>query len=222
MADPRRTPAKSKKRTSARRIPVEEVKPSEEEMAPLEESEDMSPGHEEETEEVPSGPDPEKLQLRERLLRLQAEFDNYRKRQARDFRRLCSQGKKELILELLAVLDNYHRAEKLVEEGGHSVEEIADGLMKTSQQLEGILAQEGLSELGVSRRDPFDPNIHEAMLAEDTDDMDTDSVLEVYQKGYRLNDELLRPARVKVGRARKRPAVTDEEEEQRDPSGGGE
>ncbi len=166
-----------------------------------------------ETEEpaAPPAPDAEKVQLRERLMRLQAEFDNYRKRQARDFRRLCSQGKKELILELLAVLDNYHRAEKLVQEGGHSVEEIADGLMKTSEQLTSILCQEGLEELGVKKNDPFDPNIHEAMLAEDSEDLDRDTVLEVFQRGYRLDDDLLRPARVKVGKARPKEDETGSE-----------
>lgn len=157
---------------------------------------------------APPAPDPEKVQLRERLMRLQAEFDNYRKRQARDFKRLCSQGKKELILELLAVLDNYHRAEKLVKEGGHSVEEIADGLMKTSEQLTSILSQEGLEELDVNRDDPFDPNIHEAMLAEDSENLKRDTVLEVFQRGYRLDEDLLRPARVKVGKARPREEET--------------
>ncbi len=145
-------------------------------------------------------PDAVRLQLQEKLLRLQAEFDNYRKRQARDFRRLCEQGKKDLIQELLAVLDNYHRAEQLVKEGGHSVEEIADGLMKTSEQLVSILQQEGLNELEVAQDDPFDPNIHEAMLAENREGLDQDTVLEVFQKGYRLGQDLLRPARVKVGK----------------------
>ncbi|MEN8208128.1 MAG: nucleotide exchange factor GrpE [Candidatus Fermentibacteria bacterium] len=144
--------------------------------------------------------DPVRLQLQEKLLRLQAEFDNYRKRQARDFRRLCEQGKKDLIMELLAVLDNYHRAEQLVEEGGHSVEEIADGLMKTSEQLVRILKQEGLVELDVGKDDSFDPNIHEAMLAESREGLDQDRVLEVFQKGYLLGQDLLRPARVLVGK----------------------
>lgn len=178
----------------------------------VEREEALSPETEEQREPAaPPTPDPEKVQLRERLMRLQAEFDNYRKRQARDFRRLCSQGKKELILELLAVLDNYHRAEKLVKEGGHSVEEIADGLMKTSEQLTSILSQEGLEELDVKRDDPFDPNIHEAMLAEDAENLERDTVMEVFQRGYRLDDDLLRPARVKVGKAGPREEETGSE-----------
>lgn len=206
MADPRRTPSRRKNGTSTRKkIPVNG--PENE----MEEGNAAPPAGDDVPVEVPAdGPQPvtdadrEKLQLMDRLMRLQAEFDNYRKRQARDFQRLCSQGKKDLIHELLAVLDNYHRAESLVEEGGHSVEEIADGLMKTSEQLTSILAQEGLRELEVNRNDPFDPNVHDAMLAEDTEDLDIDRVLEVFQKGYLLKDELLRPARVKVGRAASR------------------
>ncbi|MBN2587949.1 MAG: nucleotide exchange factor GrpE [Candidatus Fermentibacteraceae bacterium] len=217
MADPRRTPARRKNGTSSRRrIPVSDRDEHRGEQSSAPEHEEGLQEVSAEEQPVKEGPDPEKLQLRDRLMRLQAEFDNYRKRQARDFRRLCSQGKKDLILELLAVLDNYHRAEKLVKEGGHSVEEIADGLMKTSEQLVGILGQEGLRELEVERDDPFDPNIHEAMLAENTEELDRDTVLEVFQRGYMLDDDLLRPARVKVGKARPR------DREERPESEGGE
>jgi molecular chaperone GrpE len=217
MADPRRTHARRKNGTSSRRrIPVSDTDEHRREPSSAEEHEEGLPEELAEEQPVMEGPDPEKLQLRDRLMRLQAEFDNYRKRQARDFRRLCSQGKKDLIFELLAVLDNYHRAEKLVKEGGHSVEEIADGLMKTSEQLVGILGQEGLRELEVEKDDPFDPNIHEAMLAENTEDLDRDTVLEVFQRGYLLGDDLIRPARVKVGKARLR------DREERPESEGGE
>ena len=118
----------------------------------------------------------------------------------------------ELIQELLAVLDNYHRAEQLVEEGGHSVEEIADGLMKTSEQLVSILKQEGLKEVEIVDGDPFDPNIHEAMLAEHRDGLDQDTVLEVFQKGYTLGQDLLRPARVRVGKPLSSSATGEQSE----------
>jgi len=213
MADPRRSRSKKKEGTSARgKIPISVV---EDEMEKnLEEAGNSKAEEEVENPELPtdSKPDPIKLQLQDKLLRLQAEFDNYRKRQARDFRKLCTQGKKELIKELLAVLDNYHRAEQLVKEGGHSVEEIADGLMKTSEQLVGILKQEGLSELDIKKGDPFDPNIQEAMIAEEEEGLDQDTVLEVYQKGYRLGEDLLRPARVKVGKPVLKPTAGEQDE----------
>lgn len=134
------------------------------------------------------------------LVRLQAEFDNYRKRQAREFRRLCNEGKRALINELLPVIDNFDRAATLREEG-HGSEEILTGMFQTVAQMHALLLKEGLEEIRTGAGDPFDPNIHEAMVAEELEDADTDLVLEVFQKGYLLENELLRPARVKVGRA---------------------
>ena len=203
MADPRRKSMKRRNGTSARRrVPVSESQAKKDNILEVPEAENMIEETEIDNQDYPESfkPDAVRLQLQEKLLRLQAEFDNYRKRQARDFRKLCEQGKKDLIKELLAVLDNYHRAEQLVKEGGHSVEEIADGLLKTSEQLVSILKQEGLNELEVAKDEPFDPNIHEAMLAENREGLDQDTVLEVFQKGYRLGQDLLRPARVKVGK----------------------
>jgi molecular chaperone GrpE len=137
--------------------------------------------------------------LRDKLLRMGAEFENYRKRQARDFNRLCSQGRKDLVEELLVVLDNFDRAEDH-RNGSHSPEEIESGLVQTLQMLRSILEREGLSEIVTAEMDHFDPNIHEAVVAEDRDDLEKDSVLTVLQKGYRFGGELIRPVRVRVGR----------------------
>ncbi len=220
MADPRRSTLKRRNGTSARiKDPIPESQEEPIGIQEVPETENMAEkiGTENQDPAERFEPDPVRLQLQEKLLRLQAEFDNYRKRQARDFRRLCEQGKKDLIQELLAVLDNYHRAEQLVEEGGHSEEEIADGLMKTSEQLVSILNQEGLKELEIAEGDPFDPNIHEAMLAESRDGLDQDTVLEIFQRGYSLGQDLLRPARVRVGKPLS-SSVTGEQPE----TGGGE
>jgi molecular chaperone GrpE len=138
--------------------------------------------------------------LREKLLRIGAEFENYRKRQARDFNRLCNQGRKDLIEELLVVLDNFDRAEDH-RNGSHTAEEIESGLVQTLQMLRSILEREGLSEIVTSEMEPFDPNVHEAMIAENRNDLERDSVLQVLQKGYRFGSELLRPVRVRVGKA---------------------
>ena len=66
---------------------------------------------------------------------------------------------------------------------------------------QSILRKEGLEEIPTEPGDSFDPNVHEAMFAEDLDEGDVDVILEVYQKAYRFGQDLLRPARVKVGRA---------------------
>ncbi|MCD4846557.1 MAG: nucleotide exchange factor GrpE [Candidatus Aegiribacteria sp.] len=217
MADPRRTAKHRGTRTStSRRVPADAAPDNDEEIIPAPEIAESDENIETEAEEIEGElseleekSELEKEQLRERILRLQAEFDNYRKRQIREFKRLCAQGKKELIEELLAVLDNYSRAEQLLDEGDHPLKEIAEGLIRTSGQLTDILRQEGLHSLDVKVNDTFDPNYHEAMLAEEVADLDRDIILEVFQKGYMLGDELLRPARVKVGKPIEHSSVSD-------------
>lgn len=141
----------------------------------------------------------EKDDILDRYQRLAAEFDNYRKRQARDFNRLIDQGRRNLVKELITVLDNFDRA-RATAQGEHSDKEIVDGIMQTSEQLKSILKKEGLEEVATEPGDPFDPNVHEAMFAEDIEDADVDIILEVYQKAYRYGQDLIRPAMVKVGR----------------------
>ena len=141
--------------------------------------------------------------LMEDYKRLAAEFDNYRKRQARDFNRLINQGRRQLMTELLSVLDNFDRAREILD-GSHPESEIIAGLLQIGTHLESLLQKEGLSEVETSEGDPFDPNIHEAMMAEDSEEEVSDAVKQVLQKGYRLGQDLIRPVRVKVIRGLKR------------------
>ncbi|MCD4708588.1 MAG: nucleotide exchange factor GrpE [Candidatus Sabulitectum sp.] len=193
MSDPRR-----KKQSGARRSST----PRPEDESALEKDNPVSSQEEEETvtpEEKTELLEKERDDLLDRYQRLAAEFDNYRKRQARDFNRLIGQGRRKLIEELLTVLDNFDRARLICQED-HSDKEVVDGIMQTSDQLQSVLRKEGLEEIPTEPGDPFDPNIHEAMVAEDIDEGDTDIVLEVFQKGYYFGQDLLRPARVKVGK----------------------
>ncbi|MCK5132551.1 MAG: nucleotide exchange factor GrpE [Candidatus Sabulitectum sp.] len=177
---------------------------------PEEEKEDSSLSEEEVKEETPTDRieslEKERDDLLDRYQRLAAEFDNYRKRQARDFNRLIEQGRRKLIEDLLTVLDNFDRARATCQ-GDHSDKEVVDGIMQTSEQLHGVLKKEGLEEVLTRPGDPFDPNIHEAMVAESIDEGDVDIVLEVFQKGYFFGQDLLRPARVKVGKVSPRNGV---------------
>lgn len=141
--------------------------------------------------------------LMEDYKRLAAEFDNYRKRQARDFNRLINQGRRQLMTELLVVLDNFDRARETMD-GNHPESEIISGLLQIGGHLESLLQKEGLSEVETTAGDPFDPNIHEAMMAEDSEDEACDCVKQVLQKGYRLGQDLIRPVRVRVIRGLKR------------------
>ena len=141
----------------------------------------------------------ERDELLDKYQRLAAEFDNYRKRQARDFKRLIEQGRRKLVEELLTVLDNFDRA-RVTCQGDHSDGEVVDGIMQTSEQLQSILKKEGLDSVPTEPGDPFDPNIHEAMVADSIDEGDVDIVLEVFPKGYYFGEDLIRPVRVKVGK----------------------
>jgi molecular chaperone GrpE len=122
------------------------------------------------------------------LQRLKAEFDNYRKRVARDQQELAVRAHERLVRELVPVLDDLERA--LAHEGN-----LEDGVRLIHRQLDEALTKEGLVE--VETAGMFDPHTQEALLAQPSDEAEG-TVIEVLQKGYRLGDLVLRPARVVI------------------------
>jgi molecular chaperone GrpE len=122
------------------------------------------------------------------LQRLKAEFDNYRKRVARDQQELAARAHERLVRELVPVLDDLERA--LAHEGN-----LEDGVRLIHRQLDEALTKEGLVE--VETAGMFDPHTQEALLAQPSDEAEG-TVIEVLQKGYRLGDLVLRPARVVI------------------------
>jgi molecular chaperone GrpE len=127
------------------------------------------------------------------LKRIAAEFDNYRKRVARDQENLAARAHERLVKELLPVLDDLERALQAAEE--HQEVTLEEGVRLVQRELQGALAKEGLSEIETNGR--FDPHVHEALLSQPSDE-DEGAILDVLQKGYRLGDRVLRPARVVV------------------------
>ena len=125
------------------------------------------------------------------LQRLKAEFDNYRKRAARDQESLVARAHERLVKELLPVLDDLGRALEAAEQ--HEEAKLEDGVRLVHRQLSDVLAKEGLTEIETDGA--FDPHVHEALLAQPSD-AEPGTVIEVLQKGYRLGDHVLRPARV--------------------------
>ena len=128
------------------------------------------------------------------LQRLKAEFDNYRKRAARDQESLAARAHERLVKELLPVLDDLERALEAATE--HQEMKLEEGVRLVHRSLLGILAREGLAE--IETNGAFDPHVHEALLAQPAEEAEPGSVLQVLQKGYRLGDHVLRPARVVV------------------------
>ena len=127
------------------------------------------------------------------LQRVAAEFDNYRKRVARDQESLAARAHERLVKELLPVLDDLERALEAAAE--HEEAKLEDGVRLVHRELQEALAKEGLEEIETSGH--FDPHVHEALLSQPSDE-DEGAILEVLQKGYRLGDQVLRPARVVV------------------------
>jgi molecular chaperone GrpE len=127
------------------------------------------------------------------LQRLAADFDNYRKRVARDQESLAARAHERLVKELLPVLDDLERA--LDAAARHEEATLEEGVRLVHRELSAALAREGLAEIETNGR--FDPHVHEALLSQPSE-ADEGSVLEVLQKGYRLGDRVLRPARVVI------------------------
>jgi molecular chaperone GrpE len=127
------------------------------------------------------------------LQRVAAEFENYRKRVARDQASLAARAHERLVKELLPVLDDLERALEAAAE--HQEAKLEDGVRLVHRELQEALAKEGLVEIETNGR--FDPHVHEALLSQPSD-KDDGAILEVLQKGYRLGDRVLRPARVVV------------------------
>ena len=129
----------------------------------------------------------------DRLQRLKAEFDNYRKRAARDQESLVARSTERLVKELLPVVDDLERA--LEAAAKHEEAKLEDGVRLVHRALRDTLAREGLVEIETDGK--FDPHVHEALVAQPSE-ADEGSVIDVVQKGYRLGDRVLRPARVVI------------------------
>ena len=127
------------------------------------------------------------------LKRVAADFENYRKRVARDQEGLVARAHERLVKELLPVLDDLERA--LEAAAQHEEAKLEEGVRLVHRELVEALAREGLVEVETDGQ--FDPHVHEALLSQSSEQEDG-SVIEVLQKGYRLGDRVLRPARVVV------------------------
>ena len=134
----------------------------------------------------------ERDQYLDALRRLKAEFENSRKRQERERERMLSMATERLVQELLPVLDNLDRA---LEAGG----DIREGVLATRNQLADVLGNEGLLPVA-SDGQPFDPNVHEAVMGRLSEEHEEGIILQTFQRGYLLNGKPIRPAKVVVAK----------------------
>jgi molecular chaperone GrpE len=128
--------------------------------------------------------------------RTQADFENFRKRAAREKAEAGDRGMGKLAKELLPALDHLELALRATEEH-EGAEDVVKGFRLVHEELLGALERVGIQGFS-PKGEPFDPNEHEAMAQQPADGAEAGTVIEVYQRGYRLNGQVLRPARVVV------------------------
>ncbi len=130
--------------------------------------------------------------LNDKYLRLAAEYDNFRKRSAKEKEGIYSDAVSAIIKEVLPIFDNLERAAIY-----ESAEKVAEGLAITAKSIEGVLAKAGIEKFGAAG-EPFDPNLHNAVLHIEDESLGENVIAEVFQTGYRLKDKVIRYAMVKV------------------------
>jgi len=142
----------------------------------------------------------ELVETKDRLIRLHADFENFRRRAQREREEAVRYGSQNLFKELLNTVDNLERAiEHARKGGGGNSENLLQGVALVQKDLLGLMARHGVSEVDAIGQ-PFDPAQHEAMAQAPDASVAPNTILEVLQKGYKLRDRLLRPARVIVAR----------------------
>ncbi|EST13377.1 nucleotide exchange factor GrpE [Sporolactobacillus laevolacticus] len=131
-----------------------------------------------------------------RMLRTQADFDNFRKRTSKEKADARKYRAQDLVTDMLEILDNFQRAlaVETVSEDGQALKK---GMEMVLSKLENALKKEGVEEIA-SLHQPFDPNVHQAVMQEDSAEHEAGTVIQVLQAGYSLNGRVIRPAMVKV------------------------
>ena len=169
---------------------------SPEESADISASDEVDEGETEEQAAV--SPDKQIRELEDKYLRLAAEFDNFKKRTAKQYSSIVDNTRAKILMELLTVQDNFERA-LTVDDSSSDFAEFRKGTELIFNQIADILRRNGVEPFE-SIGCKFDPNLHEALLTVETDDADPDTVVQELTKGYKLNDRVLRHAKVAVAR----------------------
>lgn len=142
--------------------------------------------------------DSENEELRNQLVRLSADFANYKKRIEKEKKEYIELGVRKLAFDLLPVMDNLERALKSIEEFAKD-DEIFKGINIIDDQILEVFKKNGIETID-AMGEKFDPNLHHAVAVIETEDGEGDEVVEVLQKGFKINDTVLRPSMVAVSK----------------------
>jgi len=142
---------------------------------------------------------PVKQEMQEEMLRVKADADNFRKRMEREKENFCKYATEKVLEDIVPVIDNLElgleHAKKV-----EACKDIVEGIEMTLNILLNTLKNHGLEQIKTEVGEPFDPNYHEAMAEQEREDMEPGMVSTVMQKGYKIKDRVLRPAKVMVSK----------------------
>ena len=184
------------------------------EDSPTEEAQESKDQNTSEEEAVEEKDEAQKLaeeltEQKEKVLRLSAEFENYKKRKEKelaDFRKFANEA---VFKKFLSAIDNIERAVDAAEENGDQAN-LLEGVKLTHKEMLKIFSNFNVTVIDAEHQ-PFDPNFHQAVTQEETDDFPENTVTNVLQKGYLLHDRLIRPAMVVVSKKAENETENSEE-----------
>ncbi|MCL2220428.1 MAG: nucleotide exchange factor GrpE [Chitinispirillia bacterium] len=136
-------------------------------------------------------------EAKDRYLRLMAEFDNYKRRAGREYERLVQSANEKLMLEIIDVRENFERALKSGESGGGDFAVFFDGMKMIFAKFEEVLGRNGLTVFA-EPGEVFDPMVHDALMNSPHPEIPADHIAQVFERGYRLKDKVVKHARVIV------------------------
>jgi molecular chaperone GrpE len=136
-------------------------------------------------------------EMKNSKLRLQADFENYKRRVEKEKQSLISYAVEDMMCELLPVIDNFDRALEINDT--ENFKGFYDGVEMIKKQLLDALKKQGLEEIEAEGK-PFDPNYHNAVLQQESEEYDSETVIQVYQKGYMIKEKVIRPSMVVVSK----------------------
>lgn len=174
---------------------VEEAEENLETGADTEAAENSADEAEAEASETPESPEEEKEEESVRYARLFAEFQNFKRRTQQEKNDIYQYANEKIATDLIDVMDNFERA--MVNSESVEDKKFAEGVELIYKQLKGVLEKHNIIEIE-SDGAKFDPNFHNAIMAEENPDFESGMVIQTLQKGYTLNGKCIRPAMVKV------------------------
>ncbi|GMU51143.1 MAG: hypothetical protein AMXMBFR33_02890 [Candidatus Xenobia bacterium] len=151
--------------------------------------------------------DAEIVELKEQVRRVAADFENFRRRQEEEQKRRLQHLKEDLFRQLLTILDSFERG-LAAAQASPSIESLTQGMEMVTREYHKLLQNHGVEPIqteGVL----FDPNLHEAMMLEERDDVPDQAIVAELQRGYRMADRVLRPSLVKVASNNQPQATTE-------------